>query len=85
MGEDFRDHRLFLDRGDDLQLAPAGQAVFKVEIEHPPEQLDPAQSHWAVMRAACPALGVPRPGRVLSNRAAWAGGVKAVLVRAWAK
>jgi len=57
--EDLFDHRLFQDRGDDLQLAAAVRAVLQVEIEHPPELLGPAQAHWAVMRAPREALNKP--------------------------
>jgi hypothetical protein len=49
--EDLLDDRLFQDGRNDLQLAAAVRAVLQVEIEHPLEQLGPAQPHRAVMRA----------------------------------
>ena len=45
------------DRRDDLQLAAAVRAVLQVELEHPFEQLGPAQPHRAVVRTVRLALG----------------------------
>jgi len=33
VGEDLRDQRRLLDGGDDLQVAPALRAVFRVDVE----------------------------------------------------
>jgi len=55
--QDLLDHRLLQDGGDDLQLAAAVRAVLQVEVEHPLEQLGPAQPHRVVMRTARLALG----------------------------
>ena len=41
VGEDLLDHRLFQDRGDDLQFTAAVRAVLQVEVEHPLEQPSP--------------------------------------------
>jgi len=42
---------MFEDRRDDLQLAAAVRAMRLVDLEHPLEQLGPAQPHWAVIGA----------------------------------
>jgi len=55
--EDFLDHRLLKDGGDDLQLAAAVRAVLEVEIKHALEQPHPTQPHRAVVRTVRLALG----------------------------
>ena len=57
MREDLLDHRLFEDRGDELQRAAAVGAVLPVEIEHALEPLGPAQPHRAVVPTARLAIG----------------------------
>ena len=47
----------FQDRRDDLELAATVRTVLHVDLEHPLEQLGPAQPHQAVMRTARLALG----------------------------
>ena len=51
MREDFLDHRLFQDRRNHLQLTATIRAVLQIQIDHPSEQLCPAQLHRAVVRA----------------------------------
>ena len=60
MRKDLLDHRLLQDRRDDPRLAAAVRAVLQVEIEHPLEQLDPAQPHRAMIRLRT-ALGCSIP------------------------
>ena len=55
--EDLLDHRLFQNRGDDLQLAAAVRAVLQVELKHALEQPRPTQPHRAVVRTVRLALG----------------------------
>ena len=72
MGEDLLDHRLLPDRRDDLQLAAAGWAMLHVDLEHPLDQLGPAQPHRAVVRTTRLALD----GRCGLHRRLW-------LLRRW--
>ena len=67
MGEDLLDHRLLPDRRDDLQLAAAGWAMLHVDLEHPLEQLGPAQPHRGVERPTRLALD----GRCGLHRRFW--------------
>ena len=50
MREDLDGHRRLFDGGDDLQLATALRAVFKVDIEDAPEQARPAHARRRAVR-----------------------------------